>query len=100
MPWTPPPPRQPGFWSDDLGDNMPPGLRTKGRKQAPVECANVRDGSFADLRRPPPNVWFTLDSRHQADIAEGPPRARSGSDQVYCCRLTSPPCRARRCDTG
>jgi len=36
------------------------------------KAAHVSDGSIADLGRRSSNVWFTLDSRHQADIAEGP----------------------------
>jgi hypothetical protein len=31
-----------------------------------------RCGSIADLGRRSSNVWFTLDSRHRGDIAEGP----------------------------
>jgi hypothetical protein len=43
--------------------------------------ADIADGSevpIADLGRRSSNVWFTLDSRHQADMPAGPSRAING----------------------
>src|SRR5689334_885065 len=69
MPWTPPS-RQPGsFGRIDLGDNMPAGLRTKERKQARVECVNVRDGSDSDFRAALAHVRYSAHSESHAALS-------------------------------